>query len=224
MVCSSSWFPKTLLTKPVTLTRRHHGHLNAQWHSGGQSPSASTRSLHLIHVHIADNRRHSVRRLFTTANRRRSWRLDRRAGRPTSANVWRQSVDATRVSAVEWFAMFVLCFVNLINYMDRFTIAGKLHTRRSKKVEEKTCCCWSISGFVLERGILIEITCGNVFHYSNVQWKPFITLNNNFKFETVKEQSRSHWFDLYLRLWDWNYGGFTVNGWWEWFFGLKNNS
>lgn len=25
----------------------------------------------------------------------------------------------------EWFAMFVLCFVNLINYMDRYTIAGK---------------------------------------------------------------------------------------------------
>lgn len=25
----------------------------------------------------------------------------------------------------EWVAVFVLCFVNLINYMDRFTIAGK---------------------------------------------------------------------------------------------------
>lgn len=30
-----------------------------------------------------------------------------------------------RISPGEWFAMFVLCFVNLINYMDRFTIAGK---------------------------------------------------------------------------------------------------
>lgn len=30
-----------------------------------------------------------------------------------------------RVSPAEWFAMFVLCFVNLINYMDRFTIAGE---------------------------------------------------------------------------------------------------
>lgn len=32
-----------------------------------------------------------------------------------------------RVSPAEWFAMFVLCFVNLINYMDRFTIAGELN-------------------------------------------------------------------------------------------------
>lgn len=26
----------------------------------------------------------------------------------------------------EWFTVFVLCYVNLINYMDRFTIAGKI--------------------------------------------------------------------------------------------------
>lgn len=26
----------------------------------------------------------------------------------------------------EWTAVFILCFVNLINYMDRFTIAGEL--------------------------------------------------------------------------------------------------
>lgn len=25
----------------------------------------------------------------------------------------------------EWLAVLILCFVNLINYMDRFTIAGK---------------------------------------------------------------------------------------------------
>lgn len=31
------------------------------------------------------------------------------------------------VTYTEWFAMFVLCFVNLINYMDRFTIAGKFY-------------------------------------------------------------------------------------------------
>lgn len=29
------------------------------------------------------------------------------------------------VSRKQWFAVSVLCFVNLINYMDRFTIAGK---------------------------------------------------------------------------------------------------
>ncbi|KAH8252731.1 hypothetical protein KR032_001498 [Drosophila birchii] len=40
-----------------------------------------------------------------------------------------QSVVPTRLSAVgrlQWFTVGVLCFVNLINYMDRFTIAGVL--------------------------------------------------------------------------------------------------
>lgn len=30
------------------------------------------------------------------------------------------------VTAKEFIAVFVLCFVNLINYMDRFTVAGVL--------------------------------------------------------------------------------------------------
>lgn len=30
------------------------------------------------------------------------------------------------ISARDWFTVSVLCFVNLINYMDRFTIAGEL--------------------------------------------------------------------------------------------------
>lgn len=29
------------------------------------------------------------------------------------------------VSTSQWFTVGVLCFINLINYMDRFTIAGK---------------------------------------------------------------------------------------------------
>ena len=29
------------------------------------------------------------------------------------------------ISLSDWFTVGVLCFVNLINYMDRFTIAGK---------------------------------------------------------------------------------------------------
>jgi hypothetical protein len=31
----------------------------------------------------------------------------------------------TSISLTDWFTVGVLCFVNLINYMDRFTIAGK---------------------------------------------------------------------------------------------------
>lgn len=29
------------------------------------------------------------------------------------------------VTGKQWFTVAVLCFINLINYMDRFTIAGK---------------------------------------------------------------------------------------------------
>ncbi|CAD7015454.1 unnamed protein product [Ceratitis capitata] len=32
---------------------------------------------------------------------------------------------ATGITRTQWFTVVVLCFVNLINYMDRFTIAGR---------------------------------------------------------------------------------------------------
>lgn len=35
------------------------------------------------------------------------------------------SSSTGRVSRTAWFTVIVLCFVNLINYMDRFTIAGR---------------------------------------------------------------------------------------------------
>ena len=34
-------------------------------------------------------------------------------------------VESGPISRIEMFTVFVLCFVNLINYMDRLTIAGK---------------------------------------------------------------------------------------------------
>lgn len=33
------------------------------------------------------------------------------------------------ISASDWITVAVLCFVNLINYMDRFTIAGESRTQ-----------------------------------------------------------------------------------------------
>lgn len=45
-------------------------------------------------------------------------------GRPHSRNS-RQYDGLRAISYSEWFTVVVLCFVNLINYMDRFTIAGK---------------------------------------------------------------------------------------------------
>lgn len=44
--------------------------------------------------------------------------------RPSSQNS-HQYNGISSITYSEWFAVGVLCFVNLINYMDRFTIAGK---------------------------------------------------------------------------------------------------
>lgn len=35
------------------------------------------------------------------------------------------SLGFSSVTATQWFTVGVLCFINLINYMDRFTIAGE---------------------------------------------------------------------------------------------------
>lgn len=37
----------------------------------------------------------------------------------------RRRDDIREVTLMEYFTVGILCFVNLINYMDRFTIAGK---------------------------------------------------------------------------------------------------
>lgn len=44
--------------------------------------------------------------------------------RPNSQNS-HQYNGMSSITYSEWFVVGVLCFVNLINYMDRFTIAGK---------------------------------------------------------------------------------------------------
>lgn len=45
--------------------------------------------------------------------------------RPSSRNS-QQYLGFAGITYQEWFTVGVLCFVNLINYMDRFTIAGKI--------------------------------------------------------------------------------------------------
>lgn len=48
------------------------------------------------------------------------------------------SSEEHRVGKREWITVAVLCFVNLINYMDRFTIAGKCDEfNLIKRVSEK---------------------------------------------------------------------------------------
>jgi hypothetical protein len=56
-----------------------------------------------------------------------------RSRRPSSSSVLQQrtkSAEAaanrrTKITSTQWLTVFVLVYVNLINYMDRFTIAGK---------------------------------------------------------------------------------------------------
>lgn len=37
----------------------------------------------------------------------------------------RMPSELRSISAIDWITVAVLCFVNLINYMDRFTVAGE---------------------------------------------------------------------------------------------------
>lgn len=37
----------------------------------------------------------------------------------------RNEDEPKEVTTSQWITVFILCFVNLINYMDRYTIAGK---------------------------------------------------------------------------------------------------
>lgn len=38
-----------------------------------------------------------------------------------------QQQTLRNVKLYEWIVVLILCYVNLINYMDRFTLAGKFH-------------------------------------------------------------------------------------------------
>lgn len=40
-------------------------------------------------------------------------------------NTTQMGRNRTKVSKMEWITVFILFFVNLINYMDRFTLAGE---------------------------------------------------------------------------------------------------
>jgi hypothetical protein len=55
-----------------------------------------------------------------------------RSRRSSSSSVVQRTMFAdaaanrrTKITSAQWLTVFVLCYVNLINYMDRFTIAGK---------------------------------------------------------------------------------------------------
>ncbi|BFG05261.1 protein spinster [Drosophila madeirensis] len=69
----------------------------------------------------------------------------------------------TRLSAVgrsQWFTVGVLCFVNLINYMDRFTIAGVL-----KDVQEDFKIGNDSAGLLQTVFVISYMICAPVFGY-----------------------------------------------------------
>lgn len=45
--------------------------------------------------------------------------------RATDEDIPRSERTLKHVTLKEWIVVIILCFVNLINYMDRFTLAGK---------------------------------------------------------------------------------------------------
>lgn len=71
-------------------------------------------------------------------------------------------VESGPISRIEMFTVFVLCFVNLINYMDRLTIAGKCRVKIEIAVgrgDSKECSgrwLWLHSPCVTEKRVASE--------------------------------------------------------------------
>lgn len=95
-----------------TMAIQHHGNLtstnSSQQLMGGDSESVTTS---IAGSSTIDGRGASNGSLDTIK-------------RPSSRTSHQYDGFAT-ITRQEWFTVIVLCFVNLINYMDRFTIAGK---------------------------------------------------------------------------------------------------
>lgn len=68
--------------------------------------------------------------------------------------------STTQVSATAWFTVGVLCFVNLINYMDRFTIAGVL-----TDIQEHFQIGDDEGGLLQTAFVLSYMICAPVFGY-----------------------------------------------------------
>lgn len=87
-----------------------------------------------------------------------------RLGSVSSRNGYRD------VSSKEWFTVAVLCFINLINYMDRFTIAGKNHNLIHFPFAKKN----------LHHSIALHLNGANVFeHFSSL----ILSFSRDFDFD-----------------------------------------
>ncbi|XP_037041288.1 protein spinster isoform X3 [Bradysia coprophila] len=72
----------------------------------------------------------------------------------------RQYAGFGGISATEWFTVLVLCFVNLINYMDRFTIAGVLND-----IQEEFKIGDDAGGLLQTAFVLSYMVCAPIFGY-----------------------------------------------------------
>lgn len=70
------------------------------------------------------------------------------------------SSSTGRVSRTAWFTVIVLCFVNLINYMDRFTIAGVL-----KDIQDEFQIGDDEGGLLQTAFVLSYMICAPIFGY-----------------------------------------------------------
>ncbi|XP_021696331.1 protein spinster isoform X1 [Aedes aegypti] len=70
------------------------------------------------------------------------------------------STGTGRVSRTAWFTVIVLCFVNLINYMDRFTIAGVL-----KDIQDQFQIGDDEGGLLQTAFVLSYMICAPIFGY-----------------------------------------------------------
>lgn len=70
------------------------------------------------------------------------------------------TTEARTITASEWITVLVLCFVNLINYMDRFTIAGILDD-----VKKEFDIGYGKAGLLQTAFIISYMFCAPVFGY-----------------------------------------------------------
>lgn len=61
----------------------------------------------------------------STETKYRMVNVDRDNSRETQLVKATMPSELRSISASDWITVAVLCFVNLINYMDRFTVAGE---------------------------------------------------------------------------------------------------
>lgn len=129
--------------------------------------------------------------------------------RPSSQNSHQYNGIAS-ITYSEWFAVGVLCFVNLINYMDRFTIAGKyyfyLFFLAILIVNWFLFCCYALvsmtivwSTHIWQINHIIRIMCEGCHQTRKKNWLRF---NEEIDSEVVRDIHRAYLAQQNWRIWN----------------------